>query len=95
MFRALQAHVGIHRLQILDTLMKHIDNSSGQDEPFPVHASGLCKQVSPRKGESITLLDNVEFTASWRAMTSRSRHWEEKSRKNDGSPVPLDAVYVS
>ena len=49
--------------------MKHTANPSGLDEPFPIHASGLCKQVSPRKGETITLLDNVEFTASWRAMT--------------------------
>ena len=49
--------------------MKHDTNFSGQNEPLPIHALGLCKQVSPRKGETITLLDNVEFTASWRAMT--------------------------
>ena len=47
--------------------MKHTVDPSGQGEPFPIHASGLCKQVSPRKAEIITLLNNVEFTASWRA----------------------------
>ena len=49
--------------------MKRTIDPSGQGEPFPIRASSLCKQVSPRKGETITLLDNVEFTASWRAMT--------------------------
>ena len=49
--------------------MKHDTNLLDQNEPLPIHALGLCKQVSPRKGETITLLDNVEFTASWRAMT--------------------------
>ena len=49
--------------------MKRTANPSGQSELFTIHASGLCKQVSPRKGETITLLNNVEFTASWRAMT--------------------------
>ncbi len=49
--------------------MKHTVDPSGQGEHFPIHASGLCRQVSPRKGENITLLDNVEFTASWRVMT--------------------------
>ena len=52
-----------------DTAMKRAANPSGQSEPFAIHASGLCKQVSPRKGETITLLENVEFTASWRALT--------------------------
>ena len=49
--------------------MKHTVDPSDQGEPFPIHTSGLCRQVSPRKGETITLLDNVEFTASWRVMT--------------------------
>ncbi|OZG59948.1 ABC transporter [Bifidobacterium lemurum] len=49
--------------------MKHTYTSVGRQEQFPIHASGLCKRVSPRKGETITLLDNVEFTAPWGAMT--------------------------
>lgn len=49
--------------------MKHTVDPSDQGEPFPIYASGLRRQVSPRKGEIITLLDNVEFAASWRAMT--------------------------
>ena len=49
--------------------MKCTANPPDLSEPFAIHASGLCKQVSPRKGETLTLLDNVEFTASWRAMT--------------------------
>ena len=49
--------------------MKRTANPPDLSEPFAIHASGLCKQVSPRKGETLTLLDNVEFTASWRVMT--------------------------
>ena len=49
--------------------MKRTANPPDLSEPFAIYASGLCKQVSPRKGETLTLLDNVEFTASWRVMT--------------------------
>lgn len=49
--------------------MKHVDDYAVRQEQFPIHTSGLCKQVSPRRGETITLLDNVEFTARWGNMT--------------------------
>lgn len=57
------------RLQALDTATKHTVNPSDRSELFAIHASSLCKQVSSGKGETIALLDSVDFTASWKAMT--------------------------